>query len=477
MLQPSLKVAQDLYGGNRHWTIPTLLGDLAAALWGQGRFEEAEQTALEAIAVCNGQNSSLAAKGEALVILSCVHQQAGRQNEAVDAAGRAVEAAMANWKSHKVPSNKFRALDWVANELINRGSLQVAVPLLEKALDISLSSNDPAIRNKAGFALLQLGFTRLVAAAPDDRLALYESLLRKYRGRVNDRDFVLLAVVAGGDVGQLKGIPSLQERQQLALARVGGAMGLLASPDVPIPLVACLATQGSLWPVRNAKNFSGPTSTGKEPTGTRSRYSRTHLWASRLTTLSPGSFLPLPITVSVIRTKMHARISTGPAVPCRRKMSQTSVSSRPGTGPTGTSERLTSCFALKWRNCLRRADGTSDQYNDQRNVLLAYNTADRERYRTAVRFCTEAFKDDTKLAAQHRYNAACLAALAAAGKGKDANGLAENERAPLRKQALGWLHADLKAYSACSTRNPKPGPLSSNSSLTGAGMTTSSACG
>src|SRR5262249_8864149 len=46
----------------------------------------------------------------------------------------------------------------------------------------------------------------------------------------------------------------------------------------------------------------------------------------------------------------------------------------------------------------------------------------------------------------HRYNAACSAALAAAGQGADAAKLADQERARLRQQALDWLKADLSRY-------------------------------
>src|SRR5262249_29135105 len=50
------------------------------------------------------------------------------------------------------------------------------------------------------------------------------------------------------------------------------------------------------------------------------------------------------------------------------------------------------------------------------------------------------------LNAQHRFNAACAAACAAAGKGKDPGNIDDKERARLRQQALDWLRADLAAY-------------------------------
>jgi Flp pilus assembly protein TadD len=71
------------------------------------------------------------------------------------------------------------------------------------------------------------------------------------------------------------------------------------------------------------------------------------------------------------------------------------------------------------------------------------------RYSVAVRFYEEAFAKEPKLAADlaawHRYNAACAAALAGCGKGEDAN-LDDKERARLRQQARDWLTADLAIW-------------------------------
>jgi tetratricopeptide (TPR) repeat protein len=65
----------------------------------------------------------------------------------------------------------------------------------------------------------------------------------------------------------------------------------------------------------------------------------------------------------------------------------------------------------------------------------------------AARLYADAFAADPKLAddpmRSHRYDAACCAALAAAGQGEDAAQLDDKERARLRQQALGWLRADL----------------------------------
>jgi tetratricopeptide (TPR) repeat protein len=87
----------------------------------------------------------------------------------------------------------------------------------------------------------------------------------------------------------------------------------------------------------------------------------------------------------------------------------------------------------------------------------------RKRYAAAVRFYGEAFAADTKLAgeqpSEHRYNAACAAALAGCGQGADADHLDAKEREPLRRQALDWLRADLKAWCQVLDRSPdKSGP-------------------
>ncbi|MGH7170897.1 MAG: hypothetical protein ACRELG_11515, partial [Gemmataceae bacterium] len=71
-------------------------------------------------------------------------------------------------------------------------------------------------------------------------------------------------------------------------------------------------------------------------------------------------------------------------------------------------------------------------------------------YAVAVRFYRDAFSAQPKqaddLIVQHRYNAACAAALAGCGRGVDADKLELKERARLRQQALDWIQADLKAY-------------------------------
>jgi len=71
----------------------------------------------------------------------------------------------------------------------------------------------------------------------------------------------------------------------------------------------------------------------------------------------------------------------------------------------------------------------------------------QQRYVEAAKIFANAFTADAKLAndmvAHHRYHAVFAAALAAAGKGKDADKIDDIERGRLRRQAIEWLRADL----------------------------------
>jgi tetratricopeptide (TPR) repeat protein len=74
----------------------------------------------------------------------------------------------------------------------------------------------------------------------------------------------------------------------------------------------------------------------------------------------------------------------------------------------------------------------------------------KQLHHAATRLWVDAFTVDPKLTddpkSNHRYNAACSAALAAAGKGQDAGKLDYTERTRLRMQALNWLAADLAQW-------------------------------
>src|SRR4029077_15617790 len=58
------------------------------------------------------------------------------------------------------------------------------------------------------------------------------------------------------------------------------------------------------------------------------------------------------------------------------------------------------------------------------------------------------------LGPRHRYNAACAAALAGCGQGKDADQSDAKERVRLRRQALDWLRADLVAWGRLQEKEP-----------------------
>jgi hypothetical protein len=71
------------------------------------------------------------------------------------------------------------------------------------------------------------------------------------------------------------------------------------------------------------------------------------------------------------------------------------------------------------------------------------------RYATAARCLAEAFRADPPviggLPTRLRYHAACAAARAGCGQGRDAADLDEAGRAGWRRQALAWLRAELEA--------------------------------
>jgi serine/threonine-protein kinase len=82
--------------------------------------------------------------------------------------------------------------------------------------------------------------------------------------------------------------------------------------------------------------------------------------------------------------------------------------------------------------------------------VFARMAEDRKQFTVAARLWAEALSGDPKLAddrnAQFRYSAACAAALAACGQGKDDPKPDEATGAKLRGQALAWLKAELMAW-------------------------------
>jgi tetratricopeptide (TPR) repeat protein len=97
-----------------------------------------------------------------------------------------------------------------------------------------------------------------------------------------------------------------------------------------------------------------------------------------------------------------------------------------------------------------KGEGQPADFGDRLALAQLCQLPCRSLHAAAVRFYAEAFAAQPQLAddlqSHSRYNAACAAALAGCGQGKDADKLNPKERAGLRKQALDWLRADLKAY-------------------------------
>jgi tetratricopeptide (TPR) repeat protein len=105
----------------------------------------------------------------------------------------------------------------------------------------------------------------------------------------------------------------------------------------------------------------------------------------------------------------------------------------------------------------RILSGESPPADPGDRLLLANMCRVQKRlYGAATRFYADAFAARPPLAedlvAAHRYNAACVAALAAGGVGADAAALGDKERTDLRRQALDWLRADLKAWAQSTDR-------------------------
>jgi tetratricopeptide (TPR) repeat protein len=80
-------------------------------------------------------------------------------------------------------------------------------------------------------------------------------------------------------------------------------------------------------------------------------------------------------------------------------------------------------------------------------IVFASMTYNTKQFGPSARLYAESLRADPKLAEDmnsgHRYNAACAAALAGAGQGNDKPPLDEKEKTRWRKQAIGWLRADL----------------------------------
>jgi serine/threonine protein kinase/tetratricopeptide (TPR) repeat protein len=116
------------------------------------------------------------------------------------------------------------------------------------------------------------------------------------------------------------------------------------------------------------------------------------------------------------------------------------------------------CLALDQRLTAVVSNQAQPSGADERLALAEFCRRYKQQPCAAVRFFSDAFAAAPQLAedarAHHRFLAACAAAQAAAGKGKDAGQLAEPEKAKLRRQALEWLRAELSATSRQAQSEP-----------------------
>jgi Flp pilus assembly protein TadD len=91
--------------------------------------------------------------------------------------------------------------------------------------------------------------------------------------------------------------------------------------------------------------------------------------------------------------------------------------------------------------------GTEKPADAAEQLDLAQLCVFKKQYAAAARFSRDAFTAEPKraevVAESTRYNAACAAALAGCGQGKDADKLDDKERALWRRQALDWLREDV----------------------------------
>jgi serine/threonine protein kinase/formylglycine-generating enzyme required for sulfatase activity len=103
--------------------------------------------------------------------------------------------------------------------------------------------------------------------------------------------------------------------------------------------------------------------------------------------------------------------------------------------------------AKRFPALLRGEDQSADNVERLGFAQLAY---DHKKVAIAARLWAEALASDPTLGedrqTQHRYNAACAAALAAAGQGKDEPTLDDAAKAKLRRQALDWLKSELGVW-------------------------------
>jgi hypothetical protein len=94
--------------------------------------------------------------------------------------------------------------------------------------------------------------------------------------------------------------------------------------------------------------------------------------------------------------------------------------------------------------------GTAALADNAERLAFAQMACDTKRYAAAARLWGEAMEAGSRVAddlkAGRRYDAACAAALASSGQGRDDPPPDDEAKARLRSQALAWLRADLALW-------------------------------
>jgi serine/threonine protein kinase/tetratricopeptide (TPR) repeat protein len=94
--------------------------------------------------------------------------------------------------------------------------------------------------------------------------------------------------------------------------------------------------------------------------------------------------------------------------------------------------------------------------DDSDRLELADRAYEKALHAASARLYAEALTNDPKLAEirkpEHRYNAACAAALAGSGRGKDDPPPDDAARGKFRRQALEWLNAELTFWKALASK-------------------------
>jgi tetratricopeptide (TPR) repeat protein len=158
----------------------------------------------------------------------------------------------------------------------------------------------------------------------------------------------------------------------------------------------------------------------------------------------------------------QAHLGLGQALLSQARFPEAAEATRRGLGLLPDDHPLCPAATQQLRRCERLAAldarlpavlvGTASALSAAERLELAWlcRQPGRQLYAASARFYTTAFTEQPRLASdlhlKHRYDAACAAALAGCGKGKDTSKLDDGERARLRKQALAWLEADLAAW-------------------------------